>query len=184
METQSDPRIKGNTRPETVQFAALQVAKELIESRAKQVDAIKKMAEWYPPLGDLVDFAPGLRYGGKVTKRWKHFFNKIYPCYIDFALPAYRKIGKPDYERKYPQMPHPQRVWRFMNEIFSEVVEKVNAKLYELLMELKVKIELDTQSEENKAFLQILSTDEEKKRGGGVDPDYIVAFKKAVDDAR
>lgn len=163
METQQKRTIKGNDKPEPLQYAALRVAQGLIESEAKQVDAIKKMADWYPPLADLVEYAPGLRYGGKVTKRWKRFFIKIYPCYIEFALPAYRKIGQPDYAPKYPKLTHPQRVWKFMNEIFSEIVEAVNAKLYELLMELKVQVELDTKSEERKAFLTALTTQEEKK---------------------
>lgn len=166
---------------ESLSYVALQVARGMVEDERAQVAIIKQLAQFYPPLWMVVRYAPGLRWGGNVTKRWNRFFSKIYPRYVDVAIPFYRKMGAKDYEPKYPQLTHPERVWKFMNDVFAEIVEATNAKLYELLMELKVPNELDTKSKERMEFMKVLTKPDEKK-GGRVDPAYVEAFKKLVDE--
>lgn len=165
MTQEQDQKEKiGNGKPANVTEVAMHVAQELMASEKRQVTAIVDMAEWFPPLGEVALFAPGLRWDGKVTKRWSHFFNKIYVRYQDFATSAYDKIAGKEYINRYPTLSKPQHVWLFMNEVFPAIVEATKAKLYELLPELKRQVELETKSDERKEFLKVIKPEE---RGGG-----------------
>lgn len=167
-------RHKGDGKPLNTLQVAMEIARQLMAAEKEQVLAIEEIAQRFPPLAKVVRFAPGLRYGGKVTKRWNRFFNKILPRYFDVASFAYEVIAGEDYDRKYAALSPEAREWQFMNETFAAMVSTVLAKLYELLQELKVSMELDTKSEEKKAFLHALTRQE---KSSSPDPDFIDAYK-------
>lgn len=167
-------RHKGDGKPLSTLQVAMKIAQQLMAAEKEQVTAIEEIAQRFPPLAKVVRFAPGLRYGGKVTKRWNQFFNKILPRYFDVASFAYEVIAGEAYDRKHSPLSPEAREWQFMNETFAAIVGAIMAKLYELLQELKVSMELDTKSEERKAFLHAITRQE---KSSSPDPDFIDAYK-------
>lgn len=130
-----------------------------------KIEAIKEMAEWFPPLASMIQFAPELRGQGDVTKRWNRFFNQIYPAYLNFAINAYEKIGNPEYNRDYPTLSYPQRVWKFMGEMHAAIREQTVAKLFEMLPELKTYQVYEIQSKEKMEVIsRVVQKPEERKR--------------------
>lgn len=150
--------LRGDGEPESLAMAQMHVARKLMEVEETQILAIEAMAEWFPPLAQAVQFSPGLRWAGTVSKRWQRFFTRIYPRYQEFAVYSYNEIAGKDYEHLHPDLELPARVWEFMGDVFPMIREAVVARFYELLMELKVEIELDSKSKERMQFLGVLKS--------------------------
>lgn len=171
-----EQRHKGDGKPlSTLQFQ-LEMADRLMAAEKEQVDAIESIihTERFPPLPKIIRYAPGLRYGGKVTKRWNRFFNAILPRYLDAASFLYEKTAGEEYDRKHKNLTPGKREWQYINETFPAMVGGVMAKVYVLIQELKVAMELDTKSEKEKAFFHAFNKQEKSR---SPDPDFIDAYK-------
>lgn len=157
--------LRGDGDPESLAMAQMHIAKKLMEVEETQIFAIEAMAGWFPPLAQAVQFSPGLRWAGTVSKRWQRFFTRIYPRYQEFAIYSYNEIAGKEYEHLFPNLELSARVWEFMGDVFPMIREAVVAKFYEMLMELKREIELDTKSKERMTFLGVLNPQEGQPEG-------------------
>lgn len=164
----------GNEQSLSLQAYALRLTERMFEVEELQIQAIERMAEEFPPIYELVRYAPGWGWSGKPPKEWTRFCRDIYPTYVMAAeLLHERFVTKqleltPNYGRPQDlsqQQRKPGRLWEFMGEKFLAIREEVVAKFYEILPKLKSQLDIDTKSEERQAFYTAMSRmHDEKKR--------------------
>ena len=179
METEAKPkRSIGNEEPKDVRKAAwLGIQAE----REDRKEAIREFSQGFPILYQMVRFSDGLGWTGTATKRWSQF-SEVYADFMQLANLLYDKY-EDEYSRLFADHPREERIWYMMCDKMRNVVEDVNALAIAIMPTLKQEIELRAESKERETLFQMLGH-EAKKGGGGVDPDYVEAFKKAVDAER
>ena len=175
---------EGNNKPQSLQEFALSIADRMFEVEELQVQAIEKLAEEFPPVADLVRYAPGWGWSGQAPKEWTHFCREIYPTYVMAAELLYERFVTkklediPNYGRAQ-DLSHskhePGTLWKFMGTYFLGIREEVVAKFYEILPKLKSKMDIDTKSQEKQTFYSSVLRPE--KSGGSPDPAFIEAYK-------
>lgn len=165
---------QGDGQPASLQEYALRLADRMFEVEELQIQAIERMAQEFPPIYELVRYAPGWGWSGQAPKEWTRFCREVYPTYIMVAELFYERFvtkqleAIPNYGR--PQdLEHqghpPGTLWAFMGDHFLAIREEVVAKFYEILPKLKSKLDIDTKSEERQAFYAAISN----TKGPGVE---------------